>query len=98
MALIIQANVGKNIDTLHCVLETAKDSGADLVLFQEPPRGRGEFAPRHPAYDFIWAQWGEGRVVSAKRKDSEWNFSKETRFTRAEAEGGCPGTLSMSQR
>ena len=64
--------------------------GTDLVLFQEPPTGRGEFAIRNPAFEILWPQTTTGRpsrVATAKRIDSEWNFSEETRFTEAETEG-----------
>ena len=74
MATILQANVGKNADTLHCVLETAMNRKADLVIFQEPPIGRGEFAVRHPAYDILWPATMTGRpsrVATAKRIDSD---------------------------
>ena len=90
MALILQANVGTITEALHCVLETAKEKGADLVMIQEPPIGRGEFAPRHTAFEIIWPRTTTGRpsrVATAGRIDSEWNFSEETRFTEAEAEG-----------
>ena len=90
MATIIQANVGKSAEALHCVLETALEREADLVIFQEPPTGRGEFAMRHPAYDIIWPITTTGRpsrVATAKRIDSDWTFGEETRFTENEAEG-----------
>ena len=32
MALILQANVGKSVSVLHCILETAKEKGTDLVI------------------------------------------------------------------
>ena len=53
MALILQANVGKSVGVLHCILETAKERMTDLVIIQEPPTGRGEFAPRHPGFEII---------------------------------------------
>ena len=90
MALILQANVGKITEALHCVLETAKKRGSDLVIIQEPPTGRGEFAARHPGFEIIWPRTSSGkasRVASARRVDSEWIFEEETRFTEAEAEG-----------
>ena len=90
MATILQANVGKSAEALHCVLETAMERKADLVIFQEPPTGRGEFAPRHPTYDIIWPITTTGRpsrVATAKRIDSDWIFGEETRFTEDEAEG-----------
>ena len=90
MALILQANVGKIAGALHCVLETAKERGTDLVMFQEPPTGRGEFAPAHTAFEILWPQTTTGRpsrVATARRIDSEWIFAEETRFTEAEAEG-----------
>ena len=90
MALILQANVGKNAEALHCVLETAKKRGANLVIFQEPPMGRGEFAVRHTAFEILWPCTTTGRpnrVATARRIDSDWNFAEKTRFMEAEAEG-----------
>ena len=90
MALILQANVGKIAGALHCVLETAKERGTDLVIIQEPPVGRGEFAAQHPAFELLWPRTSTGRpsrVATARRVDSEWMFAEETRFTEAETEG-----------
>ena len=61
MVLIFQANVGKITEALHGVLETAKEKGADLVMIEEPSIGRGEFAPRHTAFEIIWPQTTTGR-------------------------------------
>ena len=90
MALILQANVGRIAGAFHCVLETAKERGTDLVIFQEPPTGRGEFAPSHTAFEILRPITRTGRpsrVAAARRIDSEWNFSEETRFTESETEG-----------
>ena len=90
MALILQANVGKSVSVLHCILETAKERKTDLVIIQEPPVGRGEFTPRHPGFEILWTrttEGGPGRVATARRVDSNWIFAEETRFTRAETEG-----------
>ena len=78
MALILQSNVGKIAGALHCVLETARERGTDLVIIQEPPVGRGEFTVQHPAFEILWPQTSTGRpsrVATARRVDSEWNFA-----------------------
>ena len=54
MALVLQANVGKIAGALHCILETASERGTDLVIFQEPPVGREEFAVQHTAFEILW--------------------------------------------
>ena len=69
---------------MHCVLETAVEKGVDLVLFQEPPDNNKEYRPSHPGFDLLWTT---GRVMSARRIDSEWDFTCEDRFTSGEAEG-----------
>ena len=46
-------------------METAIERRADLVLVQEPPEFRGY---SHPGFDYLRA----GRVMTARRKDSEW--------------------------
>ena len=63
---------------------------SDVVMFQEPPVGSREFAPRHLAFEILWPRTITGRpsrIATARRIDSEWNFTEETRFTEAEAEG-----------
>ena len=95
MATILQANVGKSTAVVHCILETALSRKVDLVLFQEPPTCKEDniFRPRHPAYDLLWTS---GRVMAARRNDSEWTFSSEDSFSK-EAEGDVQ-VLSMRKR
>ena len=77
---VLQHNVGRSGDALHCLLETAVERGTDLVLIQEPP-ARLRYA--HPEFDLIWTT---GRTLEARRKDSEWTFSIEDDLTK-ESEG-----------
>lgn len=75
MAIILQHNLGGNANTLVALMETAVKRKADLVLVQKAPSFRGS---QHPAYEYLWS----GRVLTARRKDSDWTVSKEDRFTR----------------
>ena len=69
---------------MHWVLESAVEKGVDLVLFQELPDNNKEYSPLHPGFDLLWTT---GRVMSARRIDSEWDFTCKDRFTSAEAVG-----------
>ena len=61
------------------LMETAVKEKADLVLVQEPPAYAGV---RHPGFEFLRA----GRVLSARRVDSDWTITSDDSYTR-EAEG-----------
>ena len=80
MLLTLQRNVGGMAGALVSVMETAVKRKADPVLIQELPRYQGS---SHPAYDYLWSG---GRVMTARRKDSDWTVSVESGDTR-EAEG-----------
>ena len=76
MLKVLQHNVGRSGDALHCLLETAVERGTDLVLMQEPPARLGY---AHPGFDLIWTT---GRTLAARQKDSEWTFATEDGFTK----------------
>ena len=79
MAVILQQDVARQGDALVALMETARERKADLVLVQEPPEFVGH---RHPAFEFLQA----GRVMMARRIDSDWTISAEEGLTR-DAEG-----------
>ena len=62
---------------------------ADIVLVQEPPEYDGN---RHSGYEYLWA----GRVMTARRKDSDWTVSTEDKYTRAA--GGDVQVLALGRR
>ena len=68
--------MGKSGDALHCLLETAVRRGTDLVLIQEAPARLGY---AHPGFGLLWMP---GRMLAAKRKDSDWTFSTEDSFSK----------------
>ena len=70
------------------LLETAVRRKADSVLVQEPPKFEDH---RHPAFVFLRA----GRVLTARRIDSDWTVSTEDRFTREV--GGNVQVLALSR-
>lgn len=70
------------------LLETAVRRKADSVLVQEPSKFEDH---RYPAFVFLQA----GRVLAARRIDSDWTVSTEDRFTR-EA-GGNVQVLALSR-
>jgi hypothetical protein len=77
MLKALQHNVGKCGEALHCLLETAKERKADLVIIQEPPVFAGY---AHPSFDLLW-QHG-GRVMTARKRDSDWTFTAEDNLSR----------------
>ena len=76
MLRVLQHNVGRSGDALHCPLETAVERGTDLVIIQEPPARLGY---AHPGFNLLWTT---GRTLVARRKDSEWTFSTEDGHTK----------------
>ena len=89
MAVFIQHNVGGSANALVSLMETAMERRADIVLVQEPPEYDGN---RHPGYEYLWA----GRVMTARRKDSDWTVSTEDKYTRAA--GGDVQVLALGRR
>lgn len=77
MAKILQHNLGKLTDGLHCLLETSKERGVDLMLIQEPPNS--DCRPTHTACDL----WSVGRTLAARRVDSDWTVTTEGAHTGA---------------
>jgi ribonuclease HI len=65
---------------MECLMETAFRRKTDVVLIQEPPDRWGRC---HPGFEYMW---GGGRVMTARRRDSDWTFSTEDNLTR-EGEG-----------
>ena len=57
-------------------MESAVKKKADLVLVQEAPEFHGS---SHPAYDYLWTN---GRVMTARRRSSDWTVSVESGLTR----------------
>ena len=55
---------------MTALMETAVKENADLVLVQEPPTFAGV---RHSEFEFL----GAGRVMSARRVDSDWGHHRE---------------------
>ena len=79
---------------MHCILETAKEKGIDLVLMQEPPqRNDPSFRPSHPGFTLLWSS---GRTCAARRIDSPWAFSLEESNTRETA--GDAQVIAMKRR
>ena len=76
MLKVLQHNVGRSGDALHCLLETAVGRGTDLVLVQKPPIRLGY---AHPGFDLVWSP---GRTLMARRKDSKWTCSTEDGLTK----------------
>ena len=66
--------------SFHITTKTATKRRADLVLVQEPPSYRGN---SHLAFDFLRTG---GRVMTARRKNSDWAVSAEDGLT-GEARG-----------
>lgn len=79
MASNLQHNVDRSLGVPHCLLETAKEKGTDLVLAQVLPNNP-DFRPTR-GLDFLWAK---GWALEARRIVSEWAFMNS--FTR-ETEG-----------
>jgi ribonuclease HI len=77
MAVILQHNVGGDAERLVALMETAKERKADLVLVQEPPKFEGS---KHPAFEFLREKGG--RVMTARRVDSDWTCSTEDSWTK----------------
>ena len=76
MAHTLQQNVCRSPVAWVCLLETAQERGADLVLVQEPPE---DHRYSHPEFDLLWT---EGRVMTARRKNSDWTVSTEDGLAR----------------
>ena len=87
--VFLQQNVQGTAEALTALMETAVKEKADLVLVQEPPTFEGN---RHPGFEFLRA----GRVLSARRVDSDWTITTEDSYTR-EAEGDIQ-VLAMGRR
>ena len=89
MAVILQQNVGKRVEALTMLMETAMERKADLVLVQEPPAC---VTTTHPGYTFL----RDRRVLTARRVDSDWTVTTEDNLTR-EAEGDVQ-VLALGRR
>ena len=89
MAVVLQENVQGGVEALTAVMETAVRERADLVLVQEPPAFEGV---GHPGFEFLRA----GRVLAARRVDSDWTITTEDSFTR-KAEGDVQ-VLALGRR
>ena len=87
--VFLQQNVQGTAEALTALMKTAVKEKADLVLVQEPPTFEGN---RHPGFEFLRA----GRVLSARRVDSDWTITTEDSYTR-EAEGDVQ-VLVMGRR
>ena len=72
-----------------CLMETARERKAVLVLLQEPPMVDGH---RHLAFESLRA----GIVTTARRVDSEWTLSTEDVLTRET--GGDVQVLALGKR
>ena len=89
MAVFIQHNMGGSANTLVSLMETAMERRADIVLVQETPEYDGN---RHPGYEYFWA----GKVMTVRRKDSDWTVSTEDKYTRGA--GGDVQVLALGRR
>ena len=58
------------------------------------PDNNKEYRPSYLGFDILWTT---GRVMLARRIDSEWDFTCEDRYTSGEAEGDVQ-VLSMKRQ